>query len=68
MPVEWFGQRLRQARLAKGLTQQEMADRIQHDRTTYTKYELGRAEPPLRVAYEMAVLLDTTLDELLKPD
>ena len=68
IPVEWFGERLRQARLAKGLTQQEMADSIRHDRTTYTKYESGRAEPSLRTAYELAILLDTTLDELLKPD
>lgn len=67
IPVEWFGERLRQARLAKGLTQQAVADHIRVDRTTYTKYEARTVEPSLRIAYELAQLLDTTLDDLLKP-
>ena len=66
-PATDFGRRLREARLAKRLTQQQVADRILVDRTTYTKYEARAVEPSLRIAYELAHLLGTTLDDLLKP-
>ena len=68
IPSEVFGERLRQARLASGLTQAAVAEKIRVDRTTYNKYEVGRVEPSLHTAYQLAVLLQVTLDELLRPE
>lgn len=67
-PSNLFGARLRQARLAAGMTQAAMAARICVDRTTYTKYELGLVEPSLQTAYNLAMLLNTTLDNLMKSE
>lgn len=67
-PVKGFGRRLREARMATGRTQQWEADRIHIHRTTYNKYEAGTVEPTLKIAYDLAVLLNTSLDELLKQD
>jgi len=67
-PSETFGARLRRARLAAGLTQAAMAAHICVDRTTYTKYESGLIEPSLQTAYELALLLNTTLDNLLRTE
>ena len=68
IPSEMFGERLRAARRAAGLTQEKVAEHIRVDRTTYSKYEAGRVEPSLHTAYQLAVLLQVTLDELLKPE
>lgn len=38
-------ERLKQLRIEKGLTQQEFADKIGIQRSTYAKYEIGRNEP-----------------------
>ena len=67
-PSETFGMRLRQARVAAGMTQAKVAAHVLVDRTTYTKYELGSVEPSLQTAYDLAVLLGTTLDDLLRPE
>lgn len=67
-PSETFGARLRQARLAAGLTQAAVAAHICVDRSTYTKYELGLVEPSLVTAYHLSRLLDTTLDDLLRSE
>ena len=40
-----FSQRLKEARLAKGYTQQEVADQIGVAKSTYSGYENGFREP-----------------------
>src|SRR2546423_12328001 len=40
------GDRIKQARELRGLTQAELAERIQINRGTLTHYEVGRYEPP----------------------
>lgn len=42
-----FGERLRQARKEKGLTQKEMAERLHIAGSTYAGYETGFREPGL---------------------
>ena len=42
-----FPQRLKAARLAAGRSQQEIADALGVDKTTYSGYETGRRQPDL---------------------
>ena len=42
-----FGINLRTLRVQKNLSQQDIADRLSINRTTYTKWELGVSEPSL---------------------
>ena len=67
-PSDTFGGRLRGARQRCGLTQAAVAEHVCVDRSTYAKYELGLTEPSLVTAYRLSRLLNTTLDDLLKPD
>lgn len=58
-------ERLRQLRKGKGLTQQQMADTLGVDRTTYTKYENGASEPNIATLRQLAAIFGVTLDYLL---
>jgi transcriptional regulator with XRE-family HTH domain len=47
---------LRRARLDRGLTQEEIADRIQRPRRTVTAWELGYTQPSIEAVAEYADL------------
>lgn len=47
--MQGFGERLKAARKAKGLTQEEIAAKVHIHRTTYTKYECDKTEPPMEM-------------------
>ena len=64
--MENFAQRLRAARLRKGLSQQQMADRLNIHRTSYTKYETTNVEPPLSTFREIVRILDVDPMDLLE--
>jgi transcriptional regulator with XRE-family HTH domain len=49
-----FGQALKAARLAKGLSQEELAEQAELDRTTPSLYERGLRTPTLSVVIEIA--------------
>lgn len=59
------GYRFRACRLARGLTQQEVADGLGVSRVNYTRYETGAREIPLDVLVDLARFYDCTTDELL---
>ena len=60
-----FGKLLRAARMKKGLTQQELADRIGIALQSYQRYEQGNREPSLKTLSTLADLLDVSADYLL---
>ncbi len=64
-PMILFGERLRNLRKERGLTQQAVADQLQVDRTTYTKYEIGRVSPDPQGLSKLADLFAVTADTLL---
>ena len=64
-PMLLFGERLRNLRKERGLTQQVVADQLQVDRTTYTKYEIGRVSPDPQGLSKLADLFAVTVDTLL---
>lgn len=56
--------RIRDFRLAKGLSQAEMAERIGAAETTVSDYERGRRFPRMAYLFAMTELLDCTIDDL----
>lgn len=59
-----FGARLKEARKAKGLTQQQLADALQLPRTSITSYETTSREPDFTMLVRMAELLGVSVEYL----
>lgn len=64
---EEFGRDLRKARRKRGLTQQQLGDRIGLSRTSITNMEKGRQQITLHQLYFISSALGCKLDDLL-PD
>lgn len=58
-------QRLKQLRLERGLTQQQVADKLGLNSVTYLRYEKGQREPSLDLLMVFAVYFDVTTDYLV---
>lgn len=63
-----FGDNLKTLRKKRGLTQQELADKVGTNRVNVTKWETGRTEPSLENIVKLADLLDVSLDWLFGRD
>lgn len=63
-----FNDRLRAARISRGITQQKTADGIGVALRHYQKYESGEIEPDLKRLSELADLLNVPTDWLLSRD
>lgn len=65
-----LAEKLRQIRLALGLSQSEMLDRLGFSETLFrgniSQYELGRREPPLMVLLAYAEAANVYVDVLIK--
>jgi putative transcriptional regulator len=59
--------RLRDARLAAGLTQRELAERLGVEQPHIARWESGRQEPLVGMALRIAQALDTTVEALWMP-
>ena len=60
-----FPTRLRYLRLARGMTQQMVAENLNIHRTTYTKYETGKASPDQESLLTLARLFRVSVGYLL---
>lgn len=60
-----FANRLKELRLEKGLTQQQLADILKVDRTTVMKWETGERETNFLMLVKIANYFDTSCDYLL---
>lgn len=60
-----YGARIKQLRLAKGLTQEQLAERMNVSRTYIAKLENGTQTGPVELAVDVAVLFDVSLDFLM---
>ena len=56
--------RVRQLRQAAGLTQQQLADLVHVSSRTIISLEKGQYSPSLMLAYRMALVFHTTVEEL----
>lgn len=59
-----IAENIRLFRKEKCLTQSDIAQIIEKDRSTIAKYENGQAEPPFSVLRSLSKLFDVTIDEL----
>ena len=55
---------LEQLRTKNGLTQQELADRVEVSRQTIISLENGRYNPSILLAFRLARLFGVTIEEL----
>lgn len=58
--------KLKEVRQKKGLTQQELAKKLDIKQTNISEYESGKQKPSLDTFIEMAKILDLSLDELIE--
>lgn len=58
--------KMKMRRTQCGFTQQEVADRLGIDRTTYTKYETGKSEPSFDTMQKISEILQVPVTELLE--
>lgn len=63
-----FGEQLRKARQAKGITQQTLAESIYVTRQTVSRWECGDRFPDLLTTKKVAQVLGTSVDQLLSDD
>ena len=65
MGVEMFPEKIKELRLSKKMTQQEVADKLGITRPAYTAYESGKREPDFSILQSLANIFDVTTDYLL---
>lgn len=63
-----IGENLAFYRKLSGLTQQQVADAINLNRSTYTKYETGVSEPSFEILKKIATVLGVDILSLLNND
>lgn len=60
-----MGQRLRELRLAKGLTQKQLAEHLGITQKAYCFYELGEREPSVSTIIKLCDFFDISADYLI---
>lgn len=61
-----FGENLRAAREKRGYTQQQVADYMQIDKSTYCGYETGKRQPDVAKIKQLSAFLGVSGDVLLE--
>ena len=59
-----LGKKLKQLRNSEGLTQQQLAEKLQISRVNYTRYETDAVRPDYETLIKLADFYDISLDEL----
>ena len=59
-------QKLKELRIKKGLLQKELADLVGVSGNAISNYEVGFREPNIETLIKIAIVLDTTVDELIE--
>jgi transcriptional regulator with XRE-family HTH domain len=63
-----FGERLKELRRARSLTQEELAEALYVSRTAVSKWESGRGYPSIDSLRELSRFFSVSIDELISPD
>ncbi len=59
-----IGKKLKDLRLAEGLTQQQLADTLGISRVNYTRYETDVSRPDYETLLKLADFYDVSLDDI----
>lgn len=62
MEKEEIGRKIRILRKTRGLTQQQLADKLKVKRATISNYEIGRRSPHIKELEEISAVLGVNLD------
>lgn len=62
-----FGENLREHRIAVGLTQAQLAEKLGVKQSCIAMWENGDRNPNMIALKKLAIVLDCTIDELLAP-
>ncbi len=60
-----LGRNLTYFRKLAGLTQNQVAEKLNLNRTTYTKYETGASEPSIEILKQIAAILNVDVASIL---
>ena len=63
-----LAERLRLLRERADLTQQEVADKLMKERSTYSYYEIGRTEPTFFTLLELSDIFGVSFETLISDD
>ena len=63
-----FNEKLQELRKGKGLTQEELAEKLFVSRTAISKWESGRGYPSIDSLKELSRFFSVTIDELICPE
>ena len=63
-----LGQRIKDCRTEKGMTQEELADRIYVSRQTISSWENDKSYPDIQSLLLLSNLFEVSLDQLVKGD
>ena len=63
-----FNEKLQELRRSRGLTQEELAEKLYVSRTAVSKWESGRGYPNIESLKAISVFFSVTVDELLSTD
>ncbi len=61
-----FSENFKAARKSRGMTQKELAERLNMDRSSIAKYENGNGLPHAKTLHKICEILDITIDSLFK--
>jgi len=61
-----FGEKVKQLRVSKGLTQLELADKIGSGESTISRVEKGKYNPSLKWLLRFAEALETSAPEMME--
>lgn len=59
--------KLKQLRQERGLTQQQLAEKLEVSRQTVISIENGRYDPSLPLAFKLARFLKVSIEEIFQP-
>lgn len=62
-----LGMRIMYFRKKKGLTQEQLAEKINYSRNQIQRVEKAKAQPSLELIFEIAEVLEVDADKLFKP-
>ena len=61
-----FAENFKAARKSRGMTQKELAEKLDMDRSSIAKYENGNGLPHAKTLHKICEILDITIDSLFK--
>lgn len=60
-----LGARVKEYRIKQGLTQEKLAEKVGVNETYISRVETGSAKPSLKLLFNLSIVLETTMDNLI---